>query len=80
VIAIELLCAYQALELRLLQQPDAKLGRGTAAVLDYLRTVEIVPGQPLRMLPRDLPIQPYMDAMIRVVHSGALLDAVHAVL
>ncbi len=80
VIATELLCAYQALELRLLQQPDAQLGRGTAAVLDYLRTVEIAPGQPLRMLPRDLPIQPYMDAMIRVVRSGALLDVVHTVL
>jgi histidine ammonia-lyase len=45
VIALELLCAFQALELRLLQEPDAKLGIGAAAVLDYLHSVEIAPGQ-----------------------------------
>ncbi len=38
VIAAELLCAYQALELRLQQMPDARPGTGAAAVLDYLRT------------------------------------------
>lgn len=80
VIAIELLCAYQALELRLRQEPDAKLGRGAAAVMDYLRTVEIAPGQPLRMIPRDVAMQPYLNALIGVVRSGALLDVIHRVL
>jgi histidine ammonia-lyase len=80
VIAIELLCAYQALELRLHQEPTAKLGRGAAAVLDYLRTVEIAPGQPLRMIPRDVPMQPYLNALLGVVRSGALLDVIHGVM
>jgi len=80
VIAIELLCAFQAVELRLQQQPDARLGRGTAAVMDYLRTVEIAPGVPLRHIERDVALQPYLNALIGVVESGALLDVIHAAL
>lgn len=79
VIAAELLCAYQALELRLQQEPDARPGIGAAAVLDYLRGVEIAPGQPLRMITRDVALKPYLDKMIEIVHSGALLDVIHAV-
>jgi histidine ammonia-lyase len=79
VIAAELLCAYQALELRLLQEPDARLGLGAAAVMDYLRGVEIVPGQPLRPITRDVALKPYLDTMIEIVHSGALLEVIHAV-
>ncbi len=79
IIAAELLCAYQALELRLQQMPDARPGTGAAAVLDYLRTVEIAPGQPLRPITRDVALKPYLDALIQVVRSGALLDAIHAV-
>ncbi len=77
VIAAELLCAFQAVELRLQQQPDAELGRGTAAVMDYLRTVEIAPGVPLSRIERDVALQPYLSAMIGVVESGALLDVIH---
>ena len=80
VIAIELLCAFQALALRLEQQPGARLGRGTAAALDFLRTVEIAPGQPLRPLRRDMALQPYLQALIEVVRSGALVRAVQAAL
>ncbi len=80
VIAIELLCAFQALSLRLEQQPDARLGRGTAAALDFLRTVEIAPGQPLRPLRRDMAMRPYLEALIALVRSGALVEAVHAAL
>jgi histidine ammonia-lyase len=80
IIAAELLCAYQALELRLQQMPDARPGIGAAAVLEYLRTVEIAPGQPLRPITRDVALKPYMDVMIEVVRSGALLDVIHAVL
>jgi histidine ammonia-lyase len=79
VIALELLGAYQALELRLVQEPDAQLGIGAAAVLDYLRSVEIAPGQLLRPLTRDVAMQPYIDTMIEIVRSGALLDVIHAV-
>jgi len=80
VIALELLCAFQALELRLRQEPEARLGRGAAAIMDYLHTVEIAPGQPLAMLTRDVGMHPYLEAMIQVVRSGALLDVIHAVL
>lgn len=80
VIAIELLCAYQALELRLQQEPDARPGRGAAAVLDFLRTVEIAPGQPLAPITRDVALHPYLAALVDVVRRGTLLDAVHAVL
>lgn len=80
VIAIELLCAFQALELRLRLQPDARLGRGAAAALDYLRSVEIAPGHPLTVLPRDRAMRPYLDAVLRVVQSGGLVEALHAAL
>jgi histidine ammonia-lyase len=79
IIGAELLCAYQALELRLQQEPDARLGVGAAAVLDYLRGVEIAPGQPLQMLTRDVALKPYLDKMTEIVRSGALLDVIHAV-
>lgn len=79
VIALELLCAYQALELRLQQEPDARLGMGAAAVLDFLRTVEIAPDYRLKPLVRDVALQPYLARLVEVVRSGALLDVIHAV-
>ena len=78
VVAIELLCAFQAVELRRAAEPDLRLGRGTAAAMDALRAVEIAPGVPLRMITRDVPLTPYIDALTQVVRSGALLDAIHA--
>jgi hypothetical protein len=42
--------------------------------------VEIAPGQPLRMLARDVALRPYLDAVIGVIRRGALPDAIHAVL
>ncbi len=78
VIAIELLCAFQAVELRLAADPDRRLGRGTAAVRDALRSVEIAPGVPLRPITRDVPLGPYIDALVEVVRRGTLLDIIHA--
>ncbi len=75
VVAAELLCAYQALELRLQQEPKAQLGRGTAALLEALRAVEIAHGHPLRPLTHDVALKPYLDRMIALVRDGALLDA-----
>ncbi len=80
VVAIELLCAFQALELRLRQEPGAQVGEGAAAALDFLRGVEIAPGVPLRVITHDVALHPYVDALVAVVRSGALLDAVHAAL
>lgn len=76
VIAIELLCAFQAVELRLLDEPYARLGRGTQVAMDHLRAVKIAPGVPLRMLTTDVALRPYIDAMLEVVRSGSLLEAV----
>lgn len=78
VVAIELLCAFQAVELRRAAEPDLRLGCGTAAAMDALRAVEIAPGVPLRMITRDVPLVPYIDALTQVVRNGALLDAIHA--
>ncbi|MBN1200963.1 MAG: histidine ammonia-lyase [Anaerolineae bacterium] len=80
VIALELLCAFQALELRVQMQPDARLGSGTCAALTCLRAVELAPGHPMTVLKHDVALKPYVDALIEVVRSGALLDAVHAVI
>ncbi|NLX11810.1 MAG: aromatic amino acid lyase [Chloroflexi bacterium] len=80
VIAIELLCAYQALELRLQQEPGLRLGRGTAAALDYLRTVEIAPGRRLVPITQDVALRPYVDRFVDLVRGGALLDVIDAAL
>ncbi len=80
VIAIELLCAFQALELRLQAEPEARLGRGTQAAMDFLRTVDIAPGQELSAIVRDVALRPYLDAMVDVVRSGALAEAIHQAL
>ncbi len=77
VIAIELLCAYQALELRAKQDATLQWGRGAKLVMDYLRTIEIAPGQRIGPLTRDVAMQPYLDAMISVIREGKLLDALH---
>jgi histidine ammonia-lyase len=78
VIAIELLCAYQALELWLQQEPGAKLGRGTQMIMDYMRTVEIEPGTRLTMLKQDVALWPYLNAMIDIIRSGKLLDVLQS--
>jgi hypothetical protein len=62
------------------QQPDAQVGHGAAAALDFLRSLEIAPGVPLRMITHDVTLRPYLDTLADVVRSGALLDAVHAAL
>ncbi|MBN2302984.1 MAG: histidine ammonia-lyase [Anaerolineae bacterium] len=80
VIALELLCAWQALELRLHQDPDIRLGVGARAVMDYLRSVEIAPGVPMRRITRDVVLWPYIDRLTDVIRSGALLDVVHTAL
>ncbi len=76
VVAIELLCAFQAVELRLRLEPGARLGAGTAAAMDTLRAVEIAPGVPLRMITRDEALKPALDALLGVVRRGTLVEAV----
>jgi histidine ammonia-lyase len=67
VIAIELLCASQALSLRLEMMPNAQPGDGSRRILDQIRALEIAPGQPLDVIRRDVPLTPYVDAICRMM-------------
>jgi len=66
VVAIELLCAAQAVDLALAGRPGARLGQGTAAVQRAIR--ERVP-----FLEKDRFLQPDMEALAGMVHSGEIL-------
>ncbi len=66
IVAIELLCAVQAVDLRLGMEPDARLGRGTAAVRRLVR--ERVP-----FLSGDRFLQPDIEAVAEMVHRGEVL-------
>jgi histidine ammonia-lyase len=67
VVAMEVLCAAQALELRRPLSP----ARATAAALAAVR--QVVP-----FLPEDRALKPDVDAAIELVRSGALLEAVES--
>lgn len=68
VVAIELLCAAQALDLRLRHKPGAKLGAGTAQALEAIRAA--VP-----FIERDQLYGPYVEAVAEKVARGDLLSS-----
>jgi len=68
IVAIELLCAVQAVDLRLGLEPGARLGQGTAAVRRRIR--EVVP-----FLSGDRFLQPDIEAVAEMVHRGEILRA-----
>jgi histidine ammonia-lyase len=72
VVAIELLCAAQALSLRLEQNPDLVPGYGSSRALEYIRRVEIAPGRTCDVIREDTPLTAYVDAMADVIRSGGL--------
>jgi len=72
VIAIELLCAFQGVSLRLEQMPDAKLGYGSDKVMAQIRDLEIAPGRKFAVIREDTPLAPYIDALDRLILSGTL--------
>jgi histidine ammonia-lyase len=78
VIAIELLCASQALSLRLEDRPDQHPGNGTRRALDFIRSLEIAPGCRLDVIRQDTPLTPYVAAFVAAIKSGALADYVSA--
>lgn len=63
VVALELLCAAQALDLRLKQYPDAKLGMGTSAIYQAVRAEA-------PFLGRDTVIWPHVERLRQAVRSG----------
>lgn len=66
IVAIELLCAAQAVDLRLGRQPGAQLGHGTAAVRHLIR--ESVP-----FLGWDRFLAPELEEVAQMVHLGMVL-------
>lgn len=68
IVAIELLCAAQAVDLRLGQEPGARLGRGTAAVRRLIR--ESVP-----YLGWDRFLAPDIETVAEMVRRGEILRA-----
>ncbi|MBN1485455.1 MAG: histidine ammonia-lyase [Chloroflexia bacterium] len=73
VVAIELLCAAQAVDLRLAGLPGARLGQGTAAAQRAVR-------QRVRFLEQDRFLQPDIENLAGMVQRGELLREVEAAL
>lgn len=73
VLAIEWLAAAQALDLRLRDRPDARLGAGSQIALDLLR--ERVP-----LIERDQPLDQHIQSAAQLLKQGALQTAVEAAL
>ncbi len=71
VIAIELLCAAQALSLRLEQMPDTHPGRGSGAALKAIRALEIAPGLWLDVIRHDVPLTPYVARLAALIRSDS---------
>ncbi|MEP7288179.1 MAG: aromatic amino acid ammonia-lyase [Chloroflexota bacterium] len=67
VVALELLCAAQALSLRLEQQPDLTPGWGARCALDFIRSLEIAPGRLLDVIREDTPLPPYVEALTAAI-------------
>lgn len=69
VIAIELLCASQALSLRLEAMPHKHPGERTSAVLTAIRALHIAPGLSLDVIRRDTVLTPYVDALLTLMNN-----------
>jgi histidine ammonia-lyase len=67
IVAIELICACQGLDLRLDLQPGTPPGTGVAEARTRIRAV-------IERLERDREPGPDLEAAFRLVHEGALLD------
>ncbi len=71
VAAIELLCASQALSLRLEQMPTLVPGKGVQQTLALIRNLELTPGQKLGVIREDTPFGPYVETLVNAIRSGA---------
>ncbi|SRR5581483_1088189 len=77
VVAIELLCAAQALRLRLEQMPDAQVGKGARRALEFIYRLELAPGHVFGVIRQDTPLTPYVAALVEAIQSGALVEYVN---
>ncbi|WP_270256408.1 HAL/PAL/TAL family ammonia-lyase [Kocuria marina] len=80
VVAIELLMACQALELRMRQEgvDRSMISSASRAVLDLVRSTPMVTGETIPFLTRDVVLKPLLDAAVELVSSGAVQAAVDA--
>jgi histidine ammonia-lyase len=70
VVALELLTAAQALSLRLEQTPQHHAGTGSAHWLGTIRDLSIAPGHPLGVIRADVPLAPYVKALVAAICAG----------
>jgi histidine ammonia-lyase len=71
IVAIELLCAAQGVDFRrrIMEQPHACLGQGTAVAYDLIR-------ERLPFLERDVTLAPYIEEVRQLVAAGTIKEAV----
>jgi len=68
IVAIELICAAQALELRMKESPDKTPGKGTLAAFEHIRTL-------MGFIEHDRPYSQDIHLASEMVRSGSLLTA-----
>jgi histidine ammonia-lyase len=69
IVAVELICASQAIELRLRENPDSQLGAGTQKAFDCIRQVS-------SFIDYERPLSQDIVNVANLIHSGRLLAAV----
>lgn len=82
VVAIELLMAAQALELRVAEQQatDAVVGSASRAALALVRSTPASDGRPIAHLTQDVALYPQLRSVAELVTSGAVVAEVERVL
>ncbi|MBX3094812.1 MAG: histidine ammonia-lyase [Cryobacterium sp.] len=82
VVAIELLMAAQALELRVAERgvTDAAIGQASRAALALVRSTPASDGRPIAHLTQDVALYPQLRAVAELVTSGAVVTEVDRVL
>ena len=70
IVAIELICASQALELRMKETPGKYPGKGTLAALDHIR-------KSISFIEHDRPYSADINLASELIRSGTLLTALH---
>jgi histidine ammonia-lyase len=71
IIAIELVCASQALELRMMETPKKSPGKGTLVALEHIR-------KSIDFIEHDRPYAVDINLTSELIQSGSLLTALHA--
>jgi histidine ammonia-lyase len=69
IVAIELLCAAQAVDLRLARKPESQLGQGTCIAYQAIR-------KRIPFLDQDRFLQTDIETLAEMVHRGEILNAV----